>query len=111
LAGPVLIRTTPVVETMEGAESGSVFDPDAPASEAVLTAVADRAGTEPAELPPLYDAVDVDALDALFGGGKPGRVSFGYAGYEVTVCGRDQVAVICDPGESASGTAASDGDG
>lgn len=54
-------------------------------SEAVVTAVADRDGVDPTELDrPLYEVVDVDALDRLFRDGQ-GAVSFEYAGYLVTV--------------------------
>ncbi len=34
---------------------------------AVIDAVAEAADTDPTELPPLYESVDPDALDALFG--------------------------------------------
>ncbi len=54
----------------------------------VLEAIADR---EPAELePPLYEAVNPEALDDLFaptGDGdpsRPERVTFRYRGYDVT---------------------------
>lgn len=45
-------------------------------------------------LPSLYDAVDPDALDALFDGGRRRDVSvtFTYAGYEVTV--REEVVTV-----------------
>lgn len=72
------------------------IEPDSTASEAVVATVADRADADPTDLPPLYGAIDPDALDAIFRDGRPGRVSFGYAGYEVTVCGRDQVTVVCE---------------
>ncbi|ELY65700.1 HalOD1 output domain-containing protein [Natrinema versiforme] len=44
----------------------TTFDPasDRP-SEAVVTAVAALRETEPADLPPLYEVVDPDALDSL----------------------------------------------
>ena len=74
---------------------------DATASEAVVAAVADSVGADPTEIPSLYDAVDPDALNALFADGRPGSVSFEYAGHEVTVCGRDQVTVICEPLEGS----------
>lgn len=57
----------------------------------VVTAAAAARGTDPVDLPPLYDSVDADALNALVDGAvdRPdavnGRVSFSYAGYEVTV--------------------------
>lgn len=56
---------------------------DAALSSAVLAAVAEREGVEPAELDrPLFDAIDPDALDALFERGS-GRVRFTYLGYTV----------------------------
>ncbi|WP_135819698.1 HalOD1 output domain-containing protein [Halostella litorea] len=72
---------------------------DEPPSEAVLTAVSTLSGDdvipEPGDggtraLPPLYDAVDPDALDSLLDDGSrltgfDGHVSFTYHGYEVTV--------------------------
>lgn len=79
------------------------IDPDATASEAVVATVADRAGRDPVSLPPLYDEIDPDALDAIFREGRPGRVSFRYAGYEITVCGRDQVTVICEESADDAG--------
>ena len=81
---------------MRQTDDGPALHPDATASEAVVATVAERAGTDPVALPPLYDTIDPDALDAIFRDGRPGRVSFGYAGYEVTVCGRDQITVICE---------------
>jgi hypothetical protein len=81
---------------MEREESAETFDEDATASEAVLAAVADREGVDPTELPRLFDAVDADALDAIFADGRPGRVTFTYAGYEITVSGRDRVTVVCE---------------
>lgn len=90
---------------MDSDESAETFDEDAPASEAVVAAVADREDVDPVELPRLFQAVDADALDAIFADGRPGRVSFTYAGYEITVCGRDQVTVICESldGDGESG--------
>lgn len=61
--------------------------PDQGLSDAVLTAIADHSGTEPSEIePPLYQVVDVEALDTLFRDGS-GTVTFEYAGYEVQVSG------------------------
>ncbi|MGQ4557240.1 HalOD1 output domain-containing protein [Halobellus sp. GM3] len=42
------------------------FGNDSSATEAVLRALADAAGVDPTELPPLFDYVDPDALNALF---------------------------------------------
>lgn len=82
---------------MDGDDAAGSYDEDATASEAVVAAVAEREGVDPVELPRLFEAVDPDALDAIFADGRPGRVSFQYAGYDVTVCGSDQVTVICEP--------------
>lgn len=64
---------------------------------AVLEAVARAAGVQALELPPLYDAVDPDALERLFAGvageTRVGSlcVQFEYAGYVVTVRGDGEV--------------------
>jgi len=73
-------------------------DPDEPLSRGVVVAAAEAADVAPmpgaaadgAALEPLYDAVDPEALDAVF---RPlrsdaapagGRITFSYAGCEVT---------------------------
>jgi hypothetical protein len=60
-------------------------------SEQVVDAVAACADTDPLDLPPLYESIDTDALDALFrSNGGDCTVVFEYADYEVTVdCGRE----------------------
>jgi len=59
---------------------------------AVVGAVSSAADAPPRELPPLYDAIDPDALGAIFAPrpeGTPrqfdGCVAFEYAGHEVCV--------------------------
>ena len=57
-------------------------------STVVIEAVAEEMDTEPEELPvPLYEAIEPDALDALFGSqnSSDGVVMFSYCDYEVTV--------------------------
>lgn len=60
-------------------------------SEAVVAAVATASSTDPAKMAPLADAVDPDALDALFADrydGTPradGTTRFPFSGYEVIV--------------------------
>ena len=57
----------------------------------ILTAIAESTDQSVENLGPLYDAIDPEALDALFapradGSPRPvGKVSFQYAGYWVTV--------------------------
>ena len=64
-----------------------------PVGIALVEAVAHREGVDPTELPPLYDVVDPDALEALFAprsGGRPTgvrEVSLSYCGYDVVIRG------------------------
>lgn len=67
------------------------IDSDTALSEAIVVAIAEREGTSPLELPPLFEALDLGALDCLFRERPAGRISFEYAGYEVVVCGRDRL--------------------
>lgn len=62
-------------------------------SEAIVSAVAEREDVAVTEVPPLYYAIDPDALDRLFDGRRPGEVTFEYAGYEVTVRGPDRISI------------------
>ncbi|WP_255198456.1 HalOD1 output domain-containing protein [Halorarius litoreus] len=68
-------------------------------SEAVIHAVLDASNREPPAtgetLPPLYDAVDPDALDALLGrhGATP-TVRFSYSGYDVMIDGSGAVRLV-----------------
>ena len=76
----------------------SRFDPgDRSASEAVITAVSAATGTDAMELPPIYDAVDPDALTNLVrptGTRRfPGTVTFEDADALGTVDGRGTVEV------------------
>jgi hypothetical protein len=75
---------------------------DATPTEAVVDAVADARDCDPLDLPPLNDAVDPDALDALFAdtaGGTPrygGYLTFHYCDCTVTVSGVGTVVVDPD---------------
>lgn len=62
-------------------------------SEAVLRAVADADDVAPTELPPLYRAVDPDALDAVFRNRPAGTITFDYNGYTVTISDHVDVSV------------------
>lgn len=70
-----------------------------PVSSTVVNTVARAAGVSPADLPELHDYVEPLALDQLFqapGGDArttTGRVTFEYAGYEVTVHSVGQIVV------------------
>ena len=71
---------------------------DEPISRQVIDAVADVKGVDPLELPPLYDTVDPDALDSLFGGAGSGaaitELRLEIAGCEVLVRGSGDVVVV-----------------
>lgn len=61
---------------------------------AVIATVAAASDRPPRELPPLYDSVDPDTLDALFEDSRLAsdadiRITFRFGGYEVTLhqCG------------------------
>lgn len=77
------------------------IDPDERPTEAVVAAVAEFAGSAPERLDPLYDAVEPDALDAFFDhAGRtdvPQRLTFAYAGFEVTVEGDGTLLVSREP--------------
>lgn len=71
-------------------------------SERLVEKLARREGTTPAELhPPLYEVVDLEALDAVFAslhGGTTrdasGRIEFEYEGYRVRV--EDDETIVVD---------------
>lgn len=81
-------------------ETGSAvvgYGPESdPLSVAVPTLVAQCESVDPCELPPMYDAVDPDALDRLVSGDGSAEstveITFGYAGYTVAV-GDGELAV------------------
>lgn len=83
-----------------------------PPSQAVIDAVADAEGIDPADLrppacDPLHAVVDPESLDALFsdradGGSRTnGCVTFSYSGYVVTVAS-DGTVVVRDPADLES---------
>lgn len=77
-------------DTVGGSRPGDAGRPDHGDTEPsvrVVTAVAAAKGIDPRECPPLYRSVDPEALDGLLTGraGTSSRVSFEYAGYDVTV--------------------------
>jgi len=60
-------------------------------SAAIVEEVATRESVGATELPPLYESVDSEAIDALVDATEPrsavDRIRFTYHGYEVTVTG------------------------
>lgn len=71
---------------------------DGKLSRSIIDAVAYVTGKDPLDLEPLYDVVDVDALNALFDQRLDGQVSFEMEGLEVTVTGSEEI-IIEDPVE------------
>ncbi|WP_226005518.1 HalOD1 output domain-containing protein [Natrinema salinisoli] len=86
---------------MNKSSSGSVDSGTEPVSIAVVTAAATYRNADPTDLPPLYEWVDPDALDALFaptqrGGSRGGRFEFTYDGLRVAVDCADDVSITID---------------
>lgn len=54
-------------------------------SERVIQRVVSETDTDPVELPPLFNTVDPDALNAIIETLSEGEISFDYVGYTVTV--------------------------
>lgn len=59
----------------------------------VIAAIANEENVSPADLDPLAETVDPEAIDALFGGDAVRELTFCYAGYEVTMDGDGRVAI------------------
>lgn len=96
------------------------IDPSERPSTAIIEAVGAISGHDPADtrvrgsdgpddgLPSLSEAIDPDALNAFVRStarrdGKNGRVTFEYAGYDVTVYGDGRVTVSEDTESDGSG--------
>lgn len=60
---------------------------------AAVHAVATYTDTAPTDLPPLQNTLDTEALDALFAGDHAGKLTFTYAGCDVTIYDGTTVAV------------------
>lgn len=77
-------------------------EPDLPLSMTVLERVAEKKQIDTLELPSLDDAVDPDALDALYAPKPTGvhrtgsmTVSFEYAGCIVVIHNSDDIRIMC----------------
>nr|WP_049890303.1 HalOD1 output domain-containing protein [Natronorubrum sulfidifaciens] len=75
--------TDPLIGSTDGEFDSSV-------SMAIVTAVASERGVSPTELPPLYEWINPDALDALFeptrsSGPRHGHLEFTYDGHEIVL--------------------------
>lgn len=62
-------------------------------SNAVALALAENEEIAPEELPPVFDSVDSDGLNAVLRSAPDATVTFSHFGYEVTVTGSGNVKV------------------
>lgn len=70
------------------------FGRDSSISEKIILAVAKREGVDPVELSvPLYDAIEVDALNKLAASEKVSQITFTYLGYEIAVSADGTVGI------------------
>jgi hypothetical protein len=61
-------------------------------SNAIVTQIAERENRYLTDLPPLYDVLDPESLDALLNSDGV-TVTFSYCGYEVTVTSDDTITI------------------
>ncbi|MFC5973292.1 HalOD1 output domain-containing protein [Halomarina salina] len=112
-------RTSHLAEEAWKTDGSDVQVPFVPGDESicetVVLAIARRIGDAPARIPLLHDAVDVDALEALFDGRYEGTaldtvraVSFRYADHLVRIYSTGCVTLtqLDDPGTSSGGATA-----
>lgn len=72
------------------------WDDETPPSAALVRAIADARDVEPTNLPPLYDAVDADAMDALVGE-RHVTMTVEYHGFLATIHGDGRLELVdCD---------------
>ena len=77
--------------------------------ERVIRNVADANGVDAVELPPLYDAIDPEALSAVVTTMSGGGISFTYAEREVTVTSDGEISLLGrSTGHSAAGAVVGD---
>lgn len=94
-------RTDVMMETENQVQSYITVDDAENPSAMVIDLIADLEGVDPVELsPPLYSAIDPDALDALFRFPKDdapqtsGYVHFEYHDYEIRIQSDGEIAIL-----------------
>lgn len=78
------------------------WDGEGSVATALATAVADIRGRDPLDLEPLYESVDLDAVDALLagsGGASDAIVTFRYEGFRVIVRGDGTIELSTGGGD------------
>ena len=63
--------------------------------EAIIDEVLEMKGGDPHDIPPLYEAIDPDALIALYTHGSP-AIQFQYAGYQVEITPEQTISITND---------------
>lgn len=71
---------------------------ETPPSTAIVETVAEATGVDPTAVPPMYDALDPDALDTLVG---TGATDSGRSDLTVSFTVDDRVVAVSDTGEVA----------
>lgn len=66
--------------------------------ERVVQTVAESTHTDPMDLPPLYEAIDTDALNSILEDRTDVSVSFKYAGTRVTATSDGYITIEESPG-------------
>jgi len=65
-----------------------------PPREMIIDAVSDETGTDPTDLPPLDDVIDLDVLKQLFEDRTgSGTITFSYCEYTITVSDTGRVTI------------------
>lgn len=74
-------------------EATTTKPPGEGVSARVVDAIAVHADSDPLDMEPLYNVVDLDALESIVGRDADVRVSFEYGDYTVAVAGDGTVSV------------------
>jgi hypothetical protein len=70
------------------------FDPDeTPATVAVVIAMEEATINSPSRLPPLFESIDPDGLEAILDRNQDAEVRFQYAGMLVVVYGTGRIVI------------------
>ena len=72
---------------------GGVSPVNASVTEMILSAVAAQRGCDVLDLPPLFEAIDPEAVERLVACDATNEVTFRYLGYEVTATSREDVRI------------------
>lgn len=68
----------------------------------IVEEVAEREQISPLDLPPLYDAIDVDSIEKCIGSANDyAMVHFGYCEYDITI--KENGSVLIDSDEPPTG--------